>query len=154
MKVLFIFIPILILFFSGSSFAQITINAASGRWDDTRARMVFRDNVSVHSETDNFTLNTDELWAYYVKAEDGSGDLSRINSYGNVNLKGDDLIASSNNMDIDRSRKIIRMSGDVKVWRGKDYMECDNLRLDYQNKAFTANKGTEQIKVIIHPGTR
>lgn len=123
--------------------SPVRVQADEMRYYGTEHKSIFHGNVVAIS--DNYTLTSDDVVVFLNK----NMDVSKIHCLGNVNFKSDDIISISNKADLDHSKKVAVITGDVKVWQGENYLEGEKVFIYYEEERIVVDKGKDKRVTII-----
>lgn len=123
--------------------SPVRVQADEMRYYGTEHKSIFRGNVVAIS--DNYTLTSDDVVVFLNK----NMDVAKIHCLGNVNFKSDDIISISNKADLDHSKKVAVITGDVKVWQGENYLEGEKVFIYYEEERIVVDKGKDKRVTII-----
>ncbi|MBF8250548.1 MAG: lipopolysaccharide ABC transporter periplasmic protein LptA [Deltaproteobacteria bacterium] len=140
--ILLLLLPSLMFAVEGS---KDPINITSDNMEaETKAnRVTFRGNVVARQK--DMTITSNELIATYI---DGGKELSDVVATGNVRITQQDKIAVADRaLFLNTERKII-LSGNPKVWQGKDIISGDKI-IYFLDEDRTIVEG--RTRAVIHP---
>lgn len=156
MKKIIIIISILC---AGMAFAQtnaakspVKIQANSMQYYGNQNKSSFKGQVVATSS--EYTLTADAVDVFFTE----TNEVSKIGCQGNVNFKSTDILAVSNTANLDQNTKIIELSGEVKIWQGENYLEGENVNIQYETKEIIVDKkektdGEDERVIIIFGNT-
>lgn len=115
---------------------------------ETKAnKVVFKGNVVARQK--DMTITSDELTATYG---DNGKELKEVLAAGNVRITQQDMIAVADNaLFMNTDRKII-LTGNPKVWQGKDVVSGDKIIYFIDEKRTIVEAGQKRVQATIHPG--
>jgi len=110
---------------------------------------IFTGNVVAFN--DSFNLTTDNLTVLL----DENSAIDKIFCNGNVNLKTDDIISTSEHAEVDEKAKIAILTGNVKVWQADNLLEGEKITIFYKENKILVDKGEEsRVTIIFKPETK
>jgi lipopolysaccharide transport protein LptA len=124
--------------------SPVKVTARSMRFLGNEQRTVFSGDVLAISQ--QYTISADEVVVHLTS----KNEITRIDCNRNVNFKSADIVGMSNKATLNQQTKTITLVGNVKVHKGENYMEGNNIAIQYETKEITINDGI----IIFNPNDK
>lgn len=143
---IFIFITVTVATVAIAADIPVKVQSASMKYFGDEFRSSFIGNVVATSA--EYTLTADQADVYFSK----DNKITAVRSKGNVSFKSSDILAVSNEAELDQRKKTIVLKGQVKVWQKDNYLEGESVVLSYDTKEISIDKGdSEKVTIIFNP---
>ena len=117
--------------------------------DNKNSVIIFSGNVV--AKQGNMTIYADAARVYYEKKEEGN-EIREIVATGNVKIQEADRLAVAQNAVFMNSEQKIVLTGQPKVWQGKDMVSGEKITiLLEENKSFVESGPERRVEVILYP---
>jgi lipopolysaccharide export system protein LptA len=117
--------------------------------DNKNSVIIFSGNVV--AKQGKMTIYADSARVYYEKKEEGN-EIREIVATGNVKIQEADRLATAQNAVFMNAEQKIVLTGQPKVWQGKDMVSGDKITLLLEeDKSFVESGPERRVEVILYP---
>ena len=117
--------------------------------DNKNSIVIFSGNVV--AKQGKVTIYADSARVYYEKKEEGN-EIREIVATGNVKIQEADRLATSQNAVFTNADQKIVLTGQPKVWQGKDMVSGEKITiLLEEDKSFVESGPERRVEVIFYP---
>ncbi|MEC9493106.1 lipopolysaccharide transport periplasmic protein LptA [Flexistipes sp.] len=145
-KLSVLFLIIVCISVAGAAQNKVQIESDSLKYFGNRNVSYFRGNVFVKS--DNLTMHSDNMSVYF----NDNREPEKIVAEGNVSITKQELYALSNKAEMLMNENVIKLSGDVRVWQGENYLEGQQVIIyNDENRIEVKKSDKSRVKIIFYP---
>jgi len=117
--------------------------------DNKNSVIIFSGNVV--AKQGNMTIYADAARVYYEKKEEGN-EIREMVATGNVKIQEADRLATAQNAVFTNAEQKIVLTGQPKVWQGKDMVSGEKITLLLEeDKSFVESVPGRPVEVILYP---
>ncbi|AEI14641.1 OstA family protein [Flexistipes sinusarabici DSM 4947] len=145
-KLSVLFFIIVCISVAGAAQNKVKIESDSLKYFGNRNVSYFSGNVFVKS--DNLTMHSDNMSVYF----NDNREPEKIVAQGNVSITKQELYALSNKAEMLMNENVIKLSGDVRVWQGENYLEGQQVIIyNDENRIEVKKSDKSRVKIIFYP---
>jgi len=145
-KLSVLFFIIVCISVAGAAQNKVKIESDSLKYFGNRNVSYFSGNVFVKS--DNLTMHSDNMSVYF----NDNREPEKIVAEGNVSITKQELYALSNKAEMLMNENVIKLSGDVRVWQGENYLEGQQVIIyNDENRIEVKKSDKSRVKIIFYP---
>lgn len=125
---------------------KVQIESDSLKYFGEKNISYFTGNVVVKS--DNMTVHSDNMSVYF----NDNREPEKIIAEGNVSITRQDLYALSKKAEMLMQENVIKLSEDVRVWQGENYLEGQQVIIyNDENRIEVKKSEKSRVKIIFYP---
>jgi len=125
---------------------KIQIQSDSLKYFGEKNISYFTGNVVVKS--DNMTVHSDNMSVYF----NDNREPEKIIAEGNVSITRQELYALSKKAEMLMQENVIKLSEDVRVWQGENYLEGQQVIIyNDENRIEVKKSEKSRVKIIFYP---
>ena len=133
----------------GRSAEPLRVTSQQLEADNKNSVIIFSGNVV--AKQGKMTIYADAARVYYEKKEEGN-EIREIVATGNVKIQEADRLAVAQNAVFMNAEQKIVLTGQPKVWQGKDMVSGDKITLLLEEDKSLVESGPERrVEVILYP---
>ena len=133
--------------------ANRPLNITADRMDalERENKIIFQGNVII--QQDETYIRADRISAFLAK-DDSGGGIQKVVALRNVRITEKDHVATCDRAEFDNVSRVIELSGNPKIWQGKDRIDGDKVILNLGEERVTIT-GSENRRVyaVLFPKT-
>ena len=144
--------------FAQEKIAPVKVTADTMRYFGSERKISLTGNVAAISEQYSLLAQTVDVYT------NEANEITKIYGQGNVNFKSADISAVSNNAQLDQLKKTVILRGNVRVYKGENYLQGEYVSIQYETQEILIEgasgelygedrpaSGDERVTVIFNP---
>ncbi|TYB33322.1 MAG: lipopolysaccharide transport periplasmic protein LptA [Flexistipes sinusarabici] len=145
-KLSVLFFIIVCVSVAGAAQNKVQIESDSLKYFGEKNISYFTGNVVVKS--DNMTIHSDNMSVYF----NDNREPEKIVAEGNVSITRQEMYALSKKAEMLMNENVIKLSEDVRVWQGENYLEGQQVIIyNDENRIEVKKSEKSRVKIIFYP---